>query len=719
MNTNIKNLVLLLALTTSLGLIMAGRVTAQTVNVLGFSSTKNGLKFDNDDWPEIPPWNINLPIVGNLPIGNANNGLCGGMAYLVRDCFDANLLPPTTATLPAVGAPLFTYIVARLTHSFDYDDCNQQISWITKGDADLVNHMVQEEWPKVKSVIDSGEPCPLALTHGHTVITDISGIAQSLGGCHQVLAYGYTLQGNHLTLRIWDPDDSPGTTTSTIQISLAIQGLTDTQALNWMTITANHPTNEFRGFFRSHYSFKDPRQPTTAAFIAQAVSSPGISNLQPLPAVAIKRIWAQATGNPLVRYSGTVHDFTVPVTSFVADNGKPIEQLMVTITTGSDDLRAGTGPDDNADIFLTVGGNLGNRTLIFRNINSNQQWGNGEVHNVILPLPPGAVSDDILSLRLHTQFGGGLSGDNWNVNEIAVAGFLPLSAGNVAGPVTRIWLTANGNPLVRFTGNIHDWSNPVRQSAADVGKPVRELNLTVTTGSDDLRAGTGPDDNADVILTTTTDQTIKISNINQSQNWGNDSVHSVTLPTPAGLTADKIANFDLHTQFGGGMGGDNWNVNELNLQATLDNSGPANGNSNPQPVQLTLVNQNGNYIVRFTGSTHDWSTPVNNTAADAGKSIVNLNLTIITGSDDLRGGNNSSDNADVILTLSNGQTISVDNINAGQDWGNNSVHTVSLQIPNGLHANDIVKFALHTQFGGGMGGDNWNVNGIKLTAIAE
>jgi hypothetical protein len=695
----------------------------QTVNVLGFDAQKNGLKFSNSTWPPSPPWTINLPIIGNISFGDAGKGMCGGMSYMVCDCFEANLLPPATTANPPTDSPLFTYIAARFTQSLDYDDAVQQMTWITKGDADLVTHMVTEEWPRVKSVIDSGEPCPLALTHGHTVITDINGIVASLGLCHQVLAYGYTLQGNNVTVRIWDPNN-PSNGNETIQINLDIQGLTDTRALNWTTFEGNNVASSldgFRGFFRSHYSFKDPRRPTTAAFLAQAVSSPGVSGLQPLPPVAVQRTWAQAGGNPLIRFTGGVHDLSVRNTSFCTDAGKPIDQLMATIVTGGDDLRGGTGPDDNADIFLTVGGNLGNRTLTFNNINCNQQWNNGEVHKVILPLPAGAVSGDIVSLRLHTQFGGGVGGDNWNVNGITITGFLPLTAGPSPAPVTRNWLDATGNPLVRFTGSLHDWSNPIAQSGTDAGRPIMKLNLTVTTGGDDLRAGTGPDDNADVILTLADGQKITFSNINQSQNWPNGSVNLVTLPIPSGLDAGEIANLDLHTQFGGGIGGDNWNVNKLDLEATLDSSCPpsGNGNNGGQPVERTWVNATGNYIVRFTGSTHDWSTPIQNTTADNGKPIQRLQLTVTTGSDDLRGGGNASDNADVILSLSNGQKITINNINQGQDWGNNSVNTVTLAIPSGLQAGQVTSLDLHTQFGGGLGGDNWNVNGLRLVATIQ
>ena len=61
-----------------------------------------------------------MPGLGSLAIGDASNGLCGGMVYTVRDMFLTPDLPPVEATTPpAEGTPLFKYIVDRLLASFD------------------------------------------------------------------------------------------------------------------------------------------------------------------------------------------------------------------------------------------------------------------------------------------------------------------------------------------------------------------------------------------------------------------------------------------------------------------------------------------------------------------------------------------------------------------------------------------------------------------------
>ena len=90
---------------------------------------------------------------------------------------------------------------------------------------------------------------------------------------------------------------------------------------------------------------------------------------------------------------------------------------------------------------------------------------------------------------------------------------------------------------------------------------------------------------------------LMINNINENQSWGNNSVYTISLSIPSGLTAGQIVSLDLHTQFGGGISGDNWNLNALTLAATLDNSvPPSNSGSNnptPQPVTITLVSSPG------------------------------------------------------------------------------------------------------------------------------
>ncbi len=135
-------------------------------------------------------------------------------------------------------------------------------------------------------------------------------------------------------------------------------------------------------------------------------------------------------------------------------------------------------------------------------------------------------------------------------------------------PGTVMLVDQSGDPiLVRFTGSVHDWSVPVVVPAADAGRILRGLTLVITTGDDDLRGGTGPDDNCDAILQMQAGAPLTFANINQGAHWNNGETHPVPLSIPSGLAAGAIVGLTLHTQFGGGIGGDNWNVNAVTLLA--------------------------------------------------------------------------------------------------------------------------------------------------------
>ena len=533
----------------------------QSVRVLGFDPSKNGLHFLNSFRAGIPDYTFKV-LGQTVKLGDASNGLCGGFVYTVKDCFNTGLLPPADAVAPAGGTPLFNYLVARLTNSFDEPDVNQYLSWIQMTDNDTIlgsgisSHEINEEWPKIKADLDSNQLSPLGLVHGQEppTIGFFTGI-QDLGGCHQVLAWGYDLNGTALTIFIYDPDFTGETNSITLNIAHPGSS-TPISVSNW-------PAGTFRGFFRTHYNYHDPRTPASGAFIETVVTSPGIKSAGPVPHPWTDEIWLQASGNPLVRFTGSVHDWSNALNVAHADVGKEILQLRTTIVTGGDDLRGGTGPNDNCDVTLTFGTGA---SITVQNINDGAHWNNNETHTAVLPLPAGTGAGNITRFDLHTQFGGGLSGDNWNVNHVTlVASLLPKI---VAPPVVRTLINSSGNPLIRFTGSVHDWSSAISAQSSDVNKLIQDLSLTIQTGGDDLRGGSGANDNASVILTLKSGP-ITFANINQGSHWNNNETHTVPLNLPAGTKVGDLTHLDLHTQFGGGMGGDNWNVNKIVLQAIL------------------------------------------------------------------------------------------------------------------------------------------------------
>jgi hypothetical protein len=248
--------------------------------VPGFKASVDGLHFTNS-WPPEPDIVVNVPPLGNVAIGDASNGLCGGMVYTVMDVFQAGMPPIPDTTNPPQGSSLFNYIVARLFASFDIPGgVLKYYDWMNTPDHDtgiwfairrgVSWHTIMEEWPRVKADIDSGMLSPLALVTVYT--TDPT----MLGHNHQVLAYAYEVDdSNRLTLHLYDPNTTPPDADD-VQLSIDLSNPTHTSP-----ITHNvNISEDVRGFFRTTYVFSNPAllEPTTplpsnAFFVGASLST--------------------------------------------------------------------------------------------------------------------------------------------------------------------------------------------------------------------------------------------------------------------------------------------------------------------------------------------------------------------------------------------------------------------------------------------------------------
>lgn len=93
-----------------------------------------------------------------------------------------------------------------------------------------------------------------------------------------------------------------------------------------------------------------------------------------------------------------------------------------------------------------------------------------------------------------------------------------------------------------------------------------------------------------------------------------------------------------------------------------------------------------------------------------------LLVTIITGNDDLRGG---SDNVNLIVNFHGRSPLVRENLNRGRRWLGNYDQTMSIRLPAAIALEDLSEVALTTRFQGGFGGDNWNVDGLKVVAVTD
>jgi hypothetical protein len=168
---------------------------SQSARVPSFLPSTNGFHFTNS-WPSEPAIKI-----GSIGIGDASNGLCGGMAYAVRDYFESGLPIPLEAANPAAGSPLYAYIVQRLIDSFDIPSGVANYYLWQQPLRNQFKDTVQDEWPKIKRALDAGQLVALGLMRVHTA--DL----KALGKNHQVLTYGYDMDdAQHVTLHLCDPN---------------------------------------------------------------------------------------------------------------------------------------------------------------------------------------------------------------------------------------------------------------------------------------------------------------------------------------------------------------------------------------------------------------------------------------------------------------------------------------------------------------------------------
>ncbi len=226
-------------------------------SVPGFLPSTSGFRFANA-FPPAPVRYIGIPGVISIPIGDASNGLCGGMVFAARDYFEKKRPPPDETTAPGKG-PLFDYLCDRLFDSFALPlgpaRYLQLMSPLVSDGETIWSRMgvpphgrawqtVRDEWPKVRADIDAGRPSPLGL------IKVKSKDPRQLKQHHQVLAYGYDLEGTALKLRLYDPN-KPGRVDVTLSLNVA-------DPSHPIAITTSPSSGPVYAFFRVTYAAKSP-----------------------------------------------------------------------------------------------------------------------------------------------------------------------------------------------------------------------------------------------------------------------------------------------------------------------------------------------------------------------------------------------------------------------------------------------------------------------------
>lgn len=237
-----------------------------SVRVPGFQPAVNGFQFANA-FPHSPIREFRLGNLATLDIGDAANGLCGGMSFSAADLHRAGLKPPEDVDPPPAGTATREYIIDRQIASFDYGRVplrffslmspvrpatepafSSLLARVGLGGLVPQRHsrtwvMIHEEWPRVRADLDAGQLSMIGL------IRVVSLDPTLLGHNHQVVAYGYDLDGSALTIRIYDPNYPRD---ESVTISLDIANERGAAEPRWSGPDA------LVCFFRAPYSAADP-----------------------------------------------------------------------------------------------------------------------------------------------------------------------------------------------------------------------------------------------------------------------------------------------------------------------------------------------------------------------------------------------------------------------------------------------------------------------------
>ena len=222
-----------------------------------FLPSRHGFAFTNA-WPSQPAVVVATHF-GQINVGNAAAGLCGGMVFVALDYWHAAIVPPTTRPVP--GDALHRRIVRRLIESWNLPTgIAQYYQCMNLPDGDigldvlgrqivieegLTRRTVQVQWPQIRANLDRGVPAPLG------VVTVASSRPADLALNHQVLAYAYDRAGTEVTVRVYDPNRGQRN-----DIWIRFDESTPTESAAFThNLGIGHPG---RGFFRTSYSPAPP-----------------------------------------------------------------------------------------------------------------------------------------------------------------------------------------------------------------------------------------------------------------------------------------------------------------------------------------------------------------------------------------------------------------------------------------------------------------------------
>jgi hypothetical protein len=205
----------------------------------GFLPSTHGFHFANA-WPHGPTLKFGPLDPRMIGVGDAADGLCGGMVYTAADLFLAGVPVPPDREPFANGSPRFNAIVRRQVESLYWLSVPVRY-WLKSAlggsfGGDRARATLEHEWPKAKGKLDAGRPALIGL------VRVASANPWQLTMNHQVMAWGYAEDGQGVTLNLYDPnwpDRDDVTITLHLDPALRPTGLTQSTGeplLGWFVL---------------------------------------------------------------------------------------------------------------------------------------------------------------------------------------------------------------------------------------------------------------------------------------------------------------------------------------------------------------------------------------------------------------------------------------------------------------------------------------------------
>jgi hypothetical protein len=171
-----------------------------TSNAVGtFLPSANGLHFANR-FPAGPTVRFGPFAPRPFGIGDAASGLCGGMAWFVRERYESGQPVPPDPEPPANGSPLFKALVRRQVKSLEF--LRTPLGFWRMGirGAAMLRRTRELEWPRIRRTIDAERLAMVGLVRSMGINP------LKLTKNHQALCYGYETSDGVIRLRIYDPN---------------------------------------------------------------------------------------------------------------------------------------------------------------------------------------------------------------------------------------------------------------------------------------------------------------------------------------------------------------------------------------------------------------------------------------------------------------------------------------------------------------------------------